>query len=219
MEELNIYGHLGSQPTRSVVAFLKLSDIPFKFNEINLLKGEQLTESFIKINPFKAIPALSHGDYTLWESAAMVTYISEAFNSDNQWYPKDLHQRARINSYLHWHQDNTRELIASYVREKYVYPTYFGFPAITPEREVVVKANFENCLTTLTWMLKETGFIARTSQASIADVFAYSEIAQSWLLKYDLTPYPEVNQWFETVGKIEVVSEVHEPLRAIANSI
>ena len=219
MEELNIYGHLGSQPVRSVVAFLKLSNISFKFHEINLVNGEHLTEDFIKINPFKAIPALTHGDYTLWESAAIVTYISETFNTDNQWYPKDLHQRARINSYLHWHQDNTRELIAQYVREKYVFPTYFGSPAITPEREVIVKADFENCLETLTWMLKETGFIARTAQASIADIFAYSEIAQSWLLKYDLAKYPVVHQWFENIGKIEVVSEVHEVIRAIAQNI
>lgn len=134
-DQLYIYGHLGSQPVRSVVIFAKLSLIPYEFKTISLVEGDQNTEEFSKINPFKAIPAIVHGSYNLWESAAIVTYLSEAFDTDNQWYPKDLKIRARINAYLHWHHQNTREIVATYVRDKYIFPRFFGAPQISESKE------------------------------------------------------------------------------------
>ena len=102
-ESLKIYGLMLSQPMRTVIAFCKLSNVPYEYQEVSIPKGEHLTEDFARINPHQRVPAIVHGDYNLWESPAIVAYIADAFNVDNQWYPKDIKVRGRINAYLHWH--------------------------------------------------------------------------------------------------------------------
>ena len=215
MLDFHVHGHLGSQPTRSVVAFLKLSGIPFEFHSVDLVKCEHLTEEFIKINPFKEIPAIVHGDYNLWESAAIITYIADAFNVDNNWYPKDIKIRGRINAYLHWHHQNIRDSIAGLVRPKVIFPRFFGEPELTPEAEVPLRAKFEECLCNIKWALSQTGNIARTDEPSIADIFAYSELAQAAFLNVDFTPYPEVKAWYDRIGANEVVAEVHQLIEQV----
>ena len=65
MSELHLYSFGTSQPGRSITAFLKLSAIPYEYHPVNLMKGEHLTEEFIKLNPFQSIPVIVHGDYNL----------------------------------------------------------------------------------------------------------------------------------------------------------
>ena len=112
---IELYGVMGSQPVRTVVAFCQLNNISYNFHNVDLSKGEQRTEEFRKISPFEYVPCIVHGDYSLWESGAIVTYLADAFDIDSVWYPKDLRQRSRINSYIHWHHSNTRVFVRGYV--------------------------------------------------------------------------------------------------------
>ena len=98
---LEILGPEISPPVRTVIMFCRLAQIPFESRPINLHAGEQRTEEFSKINPFQTVPCIVHDGFNLWESAAIVVYLSDAFNTDTQWYPKDIKIRGRINAYLH----------------------------------------------------------------------------------------------------------------------
>ena len=99
---LELYGHLMSQPSRSLIIYCKLSNIPYNFHNIEFLTArDNMTDEYAKIHPFQEIPAILHGKYNLWESAAIVTYLADAYNLDNQWYPKDIKQRGLVNAYLH----------------------------------------------------------------------------------------------------------------------
>ena len=100
-ELIHLYGHPFSQPYRSIEFFLRTSGINFEFHLIDLVEKQYLTEEYAKINPHQQIPAIVHGDYNLWESPAIVAYLADAFNTDNQWYPKDIKIRGRINAFLH----------------------------------------------------------------------------------------------------------------------
>lgn len=210
---IEIYGHPVSQPTRSLLAFCALSSIPFNFHELDIRSFEFLSPSFTKINPFQTIPALVHDDYTLWESAAIVAYLAETFGVDNQWYPKDLKIRARINSYLHWHHEGTRVPMHGYIRPKFTLPKFYAGPELTAEAEIPLKKRFEDFFDTLKWLIQDTGYVARTENATVADIFAYSEISQSWFIQYNIDPYPEVKAWFTQIGNITEVCQAHEGLR------
>ena len=218
MSDLHLHAHPVSQPTRSLMAFFKLSGVAYEFHFVDLIKREHLTEEFAKINPFQSVPAIVHGDYNLWESAAIVTYVADAFNVDNNWYPKDIKIRGRINAYLHWHHQNIRAPIAGFLGAKFFAPKFFGASELTPEAEAPLRAKLEECLGNIKWCLAETGNIARTDEPSIADIFAYSELAQAEIINLDLTPHPEVKAWHDRIGANEVVIEVHQTLRQmIAN--
>lgn len=209
-----IYAELLSQPCRSVVAFCEYSNIPYELKVINLLAGEHETEEFIKMNPFKEIPTMAHGDFYLNESAAIVMYLADAFNVDNEWYPKDIKLRARVNAYLHGHHKFTREPCRDYFFYCLVAPKYFAYPEPSESEKVRLKDNYEKYFSSLDWALEETGYIARTPHMTIADVFAYSEITQTEVFNIDWEAHPRAKKWFETVGLNPVVQQVHAPIRA-----
>ena len=212
-EILQIYADLVSEPSRSVLAFCKLSGIDFELKLIDLFKLEFLTPEFTEINPFQAVPAIVHGSYKLNESAAIIAYLADAYNIDNEWYPKDIKIRGRINAFLHWHHQGIRERKDEYLMPKIVLPSLIGSSPPTEEEEVKLRQIVIDMLKNFESMLSVTGFAARTSGPTIADIFAYSEIANVSLLQIDIGEFPQLKSWYENIGANPIVSELHEALR------
>jgi glutathione S-transferase len=219
MSDLTIYGMVLSQPVRSVILFCRLSNIQFSHQSIATYRKENLTEEFTRINPIQTIPAIVHNGYNLWESAAIVPYLADAFNVDNQWYPKDIKIRGRINAYLHWHHQTTRAPLTGYVRAKIIAPAFYGAPKLTEETEAPFKAAVEEWFQTFKWQLAETGYAARTQGLTIADIFAYNELVTVSRI-VDISAHPEVKMWFDEIGAIPAVQEMaQEALQIFAKII
>jgi glutathione S-transferase len=209
MSELKVYGYLPSQPMRSVLAYLKLSSIEYTQVTIVPIKGEHLSEDYKKINPFQAIPSIVHGDYNLWESVAIVTYLSEVYDVENSWYPKDLKIRGRINAYLHWHHQGIREPCMDYLNAKIIGPKYLGLPEITEEQEEKLRIRLNQMLDDLKWTLSETRYAARTFNPTMADIFTFNELTLVVARKFfRLEDHPEVKSWYLEIGAIPVVKEL-----------
>ena len=187
------------------------------------MKGELAKEDFTRINPNQTIPAIVHDGFSVWESGAIVEYLADAFAVDNQWYPKDIKIRARINAYVHWHHQGTREVITGYVRAKVVAPKFGGAPELTEEAEAPFKASVEKYFELLTSILADTHYIARTAQPTIADIFAFNEIASGSLIPLNIEAYPAVASWFTEIAAIPAIQEVsdlaQEALKAILTSL
>lgn len=64
---LKLYYDLLSQPSRAVYIFLKVCNLPFERNIINLKNLEQLSSQYEKINPLKKVPAIEHNGFRLAE--------------------------------------------------------------------------------------------------------------------------------------------------------
>ncbi|OMJ75882.1 hypothetical protein SteCoe_24858 [Stentor coeruleus] len=207
MSELVIHGNILSQPVRSVVEFCMLSNIEFTHKDLNLIKGEHLSEEYTRINPFQEMPAIVHDGYNVWESAAIIPYLADAYNVDNQWYPKDIKIRARINAYLHWHHQGVRDILTGYLRRKIVGPKFFGAPELTPENEAPLRAKLNEWYTTFSWLLSETHYVARTQTATVADLFAFNEISSARLLQLDLDAHPTIKAWYEEIAAVPAVQE------------
>lgn len=208
MSELVVYGTPASQPVRSVLFFLKQSGIEYTYKEVSLMKGENMTEEFTKINPFQSLPAIVHDGFNLWESAAIVSYLADAYNVDNQWYPKDPRVRGRINAFLHWHHQNIRAPLVNYLWAKYYGPKVKGAPQLTEETERPLKEGLQTWYENFEWLLNDTGFVARTEKATIADVFAYNEITLGLLIPMDLDAHPKIRTWFDNIGNDPVIQEL-----------
>lgn len=213
MEEVVLYADLISEPCRSLIAFCRLSSIPFRHAEISLVDKEFLSESFTLINPLQKIPFLVHGDFKLSESAAILMYLAEVFNVDNQWLPRDLRVRSKISSYLHWHHIGFRHKIDEYLQPKAIWPVIFDMHYLNPEWEKWLIIGVNGALSDLTLILKETGYVGKTSEPSIADIFAYSQLTVLPMINMGIEEYPEIKEWKEKIEKIEVVQEAHEKFR------
>lgn len=124
--KLTLYGDFGSQPSRAVYCFLKINKVPFEFKEIKVIKAEQYTPEFKKVNPMAKVPAIS--DYredgsvvNLFESHAIMKYIHTTRNLPDHWYPRtDPRKRAKVDEYLDWHHTNLRLGAGGYLFRKYI---------------------------------------------------------------------------------------------------
>lgn len=87
---------------RTLRAHWILAEFGLKYDcrPITSRSGETTTPEFLALNPKHKIPVLQHGDRVLTESAAIVTYISEAFEPPAGFFvPTDATRRATLNEW------------------------------------------------------------------------------------------------------------------------
>lgn len=77
-QELELFSYKFSVYARIVRIILEEKGIDFKTHEIDPFV-ENVPESYREIHPFKRVPAIRHGDFTLYETAAITQYLDEAF--------------------------------------------------------------------------------------------------------------------------------------------
>jgi len=78
MPRLTLYH---AAPSRSSVVHWMLEEIgePYDVHLVSFKKGENLRPDYLAINPMGKVPALKHGDTVITESAAICTYLADAF--------------------------------------------------------------------------------------------------------------------------------------------
>ena len=95
---LKIYGMEQSSNVNKVRFTANALGIEYELKLVNLLEGEQKSEKFLKLNPVGKVPVIQDGDFTMFESSAIIKYLSEKQNSDL--YPKDLKARSIIDQWI-----------------------------------------------------------------------------------------------------------------------
>src|SRR5260221_5057567 len=88
-------------PTRSIRVRWTLQEleVPFEAVTIDMLKGENRTPAFLKINPAGKLPVLVDDDIVLTESIAIVLYLAEKY-SNKTLMPTGLAERAELFRWL-----------------------------------------------------------------------------------------------------------------------
>ena len=78
MPQLTLYH---ASPSRSSIALWMLEEIgePYEIKLLDLAKGDQQKPDYLALNPMGKVPALKHGDAVITESAAICSYLADAF--------------------------------------------------------------------------------------------------------------------------------------------
>jgi glutathione S-transferase len=78
MAKLTLYHAV---PSRSMTARWMLEEVgePYDVHLLNLAKGENRAADYLAVNPMGKVPALRHGDVVVTETAAICTYLADAF--------------------------------------------------------------------------------------------------------------------------------------------
>ncbi len=115
---MKLFSFWRSLATYRVRIALNLKGVtPDEVIDVNLMQGKQREESFRKVNPMAAIPALVENDGTvLFESLAILEYLDEKHPTPPL-LPKDLKARARVRALCQIVAADTHPLIVPRVRE------------------------------------------------------------------------------------------------------
>jgi glutathione S-transferase len=163
MSDLTLFGLPPSTYVRTAMMTFEAKGVPYDLEFPDFRSG-----AYRDIHPFGRIPALRHGNVTLYETLAITTYIDEAFDGPAL-QPVDPLERARM---LQWISAIIDYMYSSFVRgcvaERFVKP----MRGMAPDEAVIAKAKPEisNHLEIVDATLSKTPFLAGNS-LSLADFF------------------------------------------------
>jgi glutathione S-transferase len=68
---------------------------------VDLRSGENKAPEYLALNPNGKVPVLVDGDFVLWESRAIMSYLA-SLRPENALYPDDAKKRAIVDQWSYW---------------------------------------------------------------------------------------------------------------------
>ena len=187
---LTIYGSDLSGPANKVRFVANYIGLTYEYRVMNLREGEHKQEWFLKINPIGKIPAMSDGDFNLFESGAICKYLCN--KSDSALYPKDAKQRAIVDQWIDF-----STLHIGINMSKVTFNRVFAPRMNRPVSQESI-ADGENFLgqqlPCLENQLSQHKFLCG-SQITLADLTLLSALDPAEVSGIDLNKYPKITAW------------------------
>lgn len=79
---LKLYG--SAMATARVLVIILEKELPYELHLIDILKGQQKSADFMKLQPFGKVPALDDDGFILFESRAICRYLSRKYTSGSR---------------------------------------------------------------------------------------------------------------------------------------
>ncbi|XP_072051594.1 glutathione S-transferase theta-3-like [Amphiura filiformis] len=195
---LDIYYFPASQPSRSVVMFLKLNKIEYNDKLVNFITGEQNTPEYLAMNPNHAVPVMDDDGFVICQSVAIVKYLASKYQTADHWYPSDLKKRAKVDELLDWQHTNIRKHgigVFFYIKLGH----FFGLPALTPEQIDERYKELDGSMTLIECFLKDQKYLCG-DEITLADLFIANEVLQPTKCERDIyEKHPKVKAWIDRV--------------------
>ena len=96
MSEVTLYGFPRSVYVQMAGIVLTHHEVAYAFYD---LETEMNTPAHLALHPFERVPIFRHGDFTVYETSAIVGYVDEVFGSCRL-TPGDPQLRARMNQWI-----------------------------------------------------------------------------------------------------------------------
>ncbi len=194
-----------------ITIFLEESNLEYEIVPVNISRGEQFEESFLRISPNNRMPAIVdvnplEGDdaISVFESGAILQYLAE---KTNKFIPTNIRQKTRVMEWLFWQMGGLGPMagqnhhFVSYAPEKIDYAI---------DRYVNETARL---YAVLDKQLVDKEFIC--DEYSIADMACYPWVVLHERQRQDLDDFPNLKLWFERIRERSAVQRAYEKGKAI----
>jgi len=193
---VKLYYHPISDNCRRVLAtvYENGQDEAVDFQLLNLLEGQHKTPEFLAINPNGKVPTLVDGDHVLWESNAIMQYLSTSGSS--LWPPNK--SRYDIARWQFWAVAHWGPAIGKVVGERVIKP---ALGTGDPDQAVINAGleSFARFATVLDSHLDGRDWLVG-DDLSLADLSVAANLTYAAPAQVDIGPYENLNDWY---GRIE----------------
>jgi glutathione S-transferase len=190
---MRLYTFTITPNNRKVEAFVRHFDLDIDIHLVSFKDKETQSPAFLAINPMGKVPALTDGDFNLWESNAILTYLATKFPHTRA-LPSDARGRADVDRWLHWQSCHLIPAIAA------------------------LKTGAETDVSTVTPLLKilEQQLAGREyllGTLTVADFAIVAYLLTKLGRQLDYTACPNVAAWAERMGGLKgfVATQVKMP--------
>ena len=189
---ITLYDYLDSGNGYKVRLLLAQLDIPYRYVELDIMRGETRTPEYLAKNPDGRIPLLELEDGRLLaQSDAILWYLADG----SAFLPTDRFARALVLQWMFFEQ---------YSHEPYVATPRFimrHFAADSPRRAELPQrqARGRDALAVMERHLADHSYFV-AERYTIADIalYGYTHVAEDGGL--ELKPYPQVRAWLARVA-------------------
>jgi len=207
-EKPTLYIFAFSAPCRAVMMTAKAINLDLNMKKVDLFKGEQNEEAFLRINPDHTVPTLVDGPLRLWESRAIMQYLVDKYAPDNHLYPRDPVQRAPIDRMIQVDISTIHKSVAAYI-----YPQILESKPADPE----AAAGVEKALDYLEKTLKHQTYVA-AAHLTIADLTITANLSLLEVKDWKFDKWPKVAIWRDLISKEAWYQETNKGLYDFINS-
>ena len=194
MKNLHIWGRLNSINVQKVLWLCEDLKIPFERTDAGMQFGVNKTQSFLQLNPNGLVPVIKDNELVLWESHAILRYLSKKHDVSDTFYPKSVHQSAKIDQWLDWYNTTAWPVMR---------PLFWGLIRTKPEERNLTelektRVQMSSILKILDYQLKSSTWVAG-DHFTIADV-PLALIAFRWFnLPIEREEYQHLSRWFKQI--------------------
>jgi glutathione S-transferase len=190
---MKLHYHPISHNCRRVLATIyELGRDDVELNLVDLFQGEHKTPEFLKLNPNGKVPVLVDGDYSLWESTAIMQYLS----GDSSLWPASK-VRYDIIRWQVWGVGHWGPPIGKIVYERLVKKVTGGGEA---DEATVSDAlgDFQQFAEVLNGHLEGRDWLVGDG-ITLADVSVAANLTYAPAVGIDLEPYANIRRWYDSI--------------------
>lgn len=193
-----LYSYFRSSCSWRVRIALAFKNIDYEYRAVNLLKGEHLSEDFLKLNPSAEVPALLHNGNVLTHSTAILEYLEEII-PNAKLLPADPVTRAKVraivDSIVSGIQPLQNMAVLKHVGENYI---EWG------------KHWIEKGFKSVERFLQEShGLYCVGDDVTLADVCLVPQIFNANRFQVDMKPFPLINQIASKLSELPAFKDTH----------
>lgn len=197
---MKLYGYWRSLAAFRVRIALNLKGIPFEVESMDLVKGDQFSDAYRKINPQMVVPTLVDGDSVLTQSMAILEYLDES-HPEPPLLPADAAERARVRAICMISVADIHPLLVPRIRK------YITQEMGHSEEELM--AWIQHWLTTGLAAIEEmlagdaaTGTYCQGDSVTMADLCLVPQFGAAGMFGIDADAYPTNKRIFEACMQV-----------------
>jgi glutathione S-transferase len=191
MATLEILGRVTSINVRKVMWTSDLIGIEYETEVWGMPNRDPKVPEFLKLNPNAQVPVIIDDGFVLWESNAIMRYLSESRRSGL--WPVAVRERALVDQWLTW---QVAELNAQWGYA--VYALMRKHPAFTDETRIADSIrNWTARMRILEAQLQAGGGFAANGRLSIADIGLAVSSHRWFSTPFDKPELPAVGEHYE----------------------
>lgn len=213
IKELTLYSYFYSSASWRIRSVLALKNIPFIYETVQLLEGQQHSNDFVKINPLHQVPALkvelNNGQtHILTQSLAIIQFLEHHYPEPSI-YPKCAIRRAKSQAIADTISGGIQPLQNLETLVEYTKP--LEKPALSPEeRKKVAQYWIRGKFEKLEKLVAQTaGKFCVGDELTIADVCLVPQMFNARRFEIDTSPFPTLKAIDDRLQEMEIFKVSH----------
>jgi glutathione S-transferase len=197
---MKLYSHPLSLNCYKVRLLLSFIDQGSELENIDLVNDQHKSDEFLTLHPLGQVPVLVDGDFSIWDSQAILVYLARKFETET-WLPLNAKASAQITSWLSFAaKELAIGLAAARVHHilggkgiNFVTRLNIDIDQATAQGEKSLKV-LNHYLSSHLWLAGDA--------PTIADIACFPAIEFAHEGKISLSEYPNVQDWRDRLKQL-----------------